>query len=135
MMKVPFLVIIGKSPRNTFCFLDLTRPTVYEPGNHIQRLGVTRIALFGFLDGHKWFPEEVIAEIKTEGTGEVLYRRQPLEDLAQSLFEKPLERFFLDRDQVGQVQNFGDLRERQTLGSSNCDQSFLLKNYRTGPIR
>jgi hypothetical protein len=51
----------------------------------------------------------MVGQLQGEGAGEVLDGTDLLENLAETLVEKPLERFVLNCQEVGKGEYFGDL--------------------------
>jgi hypothetical protein len=65
----------------------------------------------------------VRAELHRKVAGEILYRRDVLEGLVQTLFEKPSETVTLKGDETGYVENLRDLREGAALAKTSLDNT------------
>ena len=97
--------------------LDLAGGGVHEAGTHEDRRGEGHILLLALLDrelgpGAQVLVVGVELQLELQGLGEVLDGRDVGEGLLQALVEKPLEGFTLDRDEVGKLERFLDVRER-----------------------
>ncbi len=119
--------------------LDLTGVGVHELRRHEQRGGVGHVPLLALLDRVLLLLEPVVAEREGHGAGEVLDRRDLLEDLLQTgtvgdvvatgvlrgghtglpalVAEQPVEALRLERQEVRDLQRLLDLCEGQTTGS------------------
>jgi hypothetical protein len=109
MMKVPFSVIIGKSP-----ILDLAGGGVHEAGPDEDRHRVGEVALTALLDGVLGLERELLVvgvefELEAKSASEVGDGADVGEGLAQTLAQEAVERLALDGDEVGQLE---DLLER-----------------------
>ena len=113
--------------------LDLPGGAVHEARRDEQGARVVGVALLGLVDGQGGLIETVVGELEGEGPGEVLDGRDFLEDLTQAPLQEPAERVVLDGQEVGEREDFGDLRERETVGA-RTSQGILLsvRSGRTG---
>jgi hypothetical protein len=59
--------------------------------------------------------EDVVGELELELAGEVLDGRDVAQDLGDALVEEPLERFPLDGDEIGKLEDLPKLGEGQTF--------------------
>ena len=125
-MKVPFSVIIGKSPMKTVWLFDLTGVVVDELGRDEQRSRVRHVLVFALVDRGLDLVEARVGERQRHRAGEVLDRRQ----LGEHLFEaadrvhvaagdgnlaptrradQPLERLGLHIEQPGNLERLTQL--------------------------
>ena len=83
-MNVPLRVIIGKSPMNTVWRLDLAGGVVGELGGDEQRRRVGHVLVLALLDGRLDVLEARVGEGQAHRAGEVLDRRELVEDLLET---------------------------------------------------
>ena len=133
--------------------LDLTGLVVGELGGDVERCGVGEVLLLALLDGVLRVVEHRVLEGQAHRLGEVLDRRDLLEDLRQTglvrdvlagslagrdlglpglIADQPVEAVGLEREELGNFERFADLRERDALrrdgraggGARGQDRSF-----------
>src|SRR4029079_17732284 len=101
---------------------DLTGLLVHELDARPQRLRERDVLgaalLFGVLGLAELARDELQVEVLS---GEVLDRRDLLEELAEPLIAEPLEPVELCLDEIGQRQNFGERREVAALTNGRVD--------------
>src|SRR5262249_57953110 len=91
---------------------DLAGVLVDEPDSHRERRLVGEVLLSTLLDRKLGLTEAVVAELDGERSGVVLDRRDVVDRLAEAFAEEPVEGLPLDVDQVGEVENVLETRER-----------------------
>jgi hypothetical protein len=117
--------------------LDLTGVVVGELGGDVERGGVGEVLLLALLHGVLRVVEDRVLEREGHGLGEVLDRGDLLEDLLQTglrgdvltrvdavldlllpplVADQPVEAGGLEREELGNLERFGDLRERDAAG-------------------
>src|SRR5581483_6364013 len=91
---------------------DLAGLLVDEADRHRERDLVGQVLLPALLDRELGLPELVLAELHRERAGVVLDRRDVVDRLAKAFLQEPVEAGLLDVDQVGEVENMLQARER-----------------------
>ncbi len=102
-------------PHEDFLLLDLAGHLVDEGCLDEERLAEGDVLVATLLFTGLELFELVLAEVELELFGEVLDRRDFLEDLFQTLVEEPIERLPLDAHEVGKRQNLVELGETDTI--------------------
>src|SRR5204862_388288 len=93
-------------------FLARLRLLVDEADHHRERGLIRQVLLPAFLDRELGLTELVVAELDGERAGVVLDRRDVVDRLAEAFAQEPVEGLTLDVDQVGEVENVLETRER-----------------------
>src|SRR5207249_11641363 len=91
---------------------DLAGLLVDEADGHRERDLVGQVLLPALLDRELRLPELVLAELHRERAGVVLDRRDVVDRLPEALVHEPAKRGLLDVDEVGEVENVLQARER-----------------------
>jgi hypothetical protein len=91
----------GEVPHEDLLLLDLAGRLVDEHRLDEQRSGEGGVLVLALLLGELLILEGVLPEMQLELFGEVLDRRDLLEDLLQTLCQEPVEGLPLDADEVG----------------------------------
>jgi hypothetical protein len=107
----------GEVPHEDLLLLDLAGRLVDEHRLDEQRSGEGGVLVLALLLGELLILESVLPEMQLELLGEVLDRRDFLEDLLQALGEEPVERLTLDADEVGERQRLVELGETDTIAN------------------
>ncbi len=102
--------------------LDLAGGGVHEAGGDEERARVGHVALAALLLGVLGRVEDVVGELELELAGEVLDRRDVAQDLGDTLVQEPLERFPLDGDEIGKLEDLPKLGEGQTFPRRETSQ-------------
>jgi hypothetical protein len=89
-------------PHEDFLLLDLAGHLVDEGGLDEQGLAVGDVLVAALLFGCLDVFELMLTEVKLELFGEVLDRRDFLQDLFQSFGQEPIERLPLDAHEIGE---------------------------------
>ena len=84
---------------------DLAGLLVDEADRHRERRLVGQVLLAALLDRELGFAEPVLTELDGERAGVILDRRDVVDRLAETFAHEPVERFTLDVDQVGEVED------------------------------
>ena len=105
----------GEVPHEDLLLLDLAGRLVDEHRLDEQRGGEGGVLVLALLLGELLFLEDVLAEMQLELFGEVLDRRDLLQDLLQALGEEPVERSTLDAHEVGKRKRLVELGETDTV--------------------
>ena len=91
---------------------DLAGVLVDEADRHRERGLIRQVLLAALLDRDRRQAELVITELDCERSGVILDRRDVVDRLAEAFVQEPLEGLTLDVDQVGEVENVLETRER-----------------------
>ena len=100
---------------------DLARVLVHEADRHRERGLIRQVLLTAFLDGELRLSEPVLAELDGERPGVVLDRRDVVDRLPEPFAEEPVEGLTLDVDQIGEVEDVLETRERMAR-ARRCDR-------------
>ena len=124
--------------------LDLTGVVVGELRGDVERGGVGEVLLLALVDGVLGVVEDRVLERERHGLGEVLDRGDLLEDLLETgllgdvltlgtttlddgvplvVADEPVEAVGLEGEELGNLERFGDLRERDAAVAGGVERS------------
>ena len=131
MMKVPFSVIMGKSPMKTVC--SLISPVLAFMKRARAKIGAEKVMSFSLHSstvnlggGRRSSSKGSNSSSRLQRLGEVPDRGDVPEGVGEPLLDEPLEGLPLDGDEVRQFENLVEVRERITVPDGGTSGQLLL---------